>query len=160
MKRKTVIYIAGPFRGKNSWEMECNIRRAEERALEAWNIPGVAVICPHTNTRFFQGAAPDEVWLDGDLEILLRCDVVLLTPDWQRSSGARAEVDFARQNNIPVFETIEQVRLWLKRSTKLKRKKRSPKPKPYCLGCGRDYPCPSDCPAGVAVSYQEAGLYT
>lgn len=27
-----LLYIAGPFRGANSWEMEQNIRRAEEVA--------------------------------------------------------------------------------------------------------------------------------
>jgi nucleoside 2-deoxyribosyltransferase len=97
-----VVYIAGPFRGANAWEIEQNIRRAEELALEAWR-SGFAVICPHTNTRFFQGAAEDRIWLDGDLEILRRCDAVLLTADWERSSGARAEVDVARALGIPVF---------------------------------------------------------
>ena len=29
-----VGYIAGPFRGPNSWEIENNIRRAETLALE------------------------------------------------------------------------------------------------------------------------------
>lgn len=100
-----VVYIAGPFRGPNSWEIECNIRRAEELALSAWRA-GFAVICPHTNTRFFQGAGPDAIWLEGDLEILRRCDAVLLTTDWQRSSGARAEVECANSNGIPVFETL------------------------------------------------------
>lgn len=100
-----VVYIAGPFRGPNSWEIECNIRRAEELALSAWRA-GYAVICPHTNTRFFQGAGPDQIWLEGDIEILRRCDAVLLTEDWQRSSGARAEVDVAKAQGIPVFETL------------------------------------------------------
>jgi len=85
-----VVYIAGPLRAKNAWEQEQNIRRAEALALEAWRL-GYAVICPHTNTRFFQGAADDAVWLRGDLEILRRCDVVLMTPDWETSQGAVAE---------------------------------------------------------------------
>ncbi|OFV81968.1 MAG: hypothetical protein A2Y78_00085 [Acidobacteria bacterium RBG_13_68_16] len=97
-----VVYIAGPFRGPNSWEIESNIRRAETLALEVWRA-GAAVLCPHTNTRYFQGAAPDEVWLDGDLEMLRRCDAVLLTADWQRSSGARAERAEAIRVGIPVY---------------------------------------------------------
>lgn len=106
-----LIYVAGPFRGANSWEMECNIRRAEALALKVWN-SGMAALCPHTNTRFFQGAAPDEVWLAGDIEMLRRCDAVVLTTDWGRSSGARAEVKFALENKIPVFESWEELNWW------------------------------------------------
>lgn len=106
-----LIYVAGPFRGKDNWEIECNIRRAETLALEVWRI-GCAVICPHCNTRFFQGAAPDEVWLEGDLEILRRCDAMILTPDWERSSGARAEREEAIRLGIPVFYDIGDLQRW------------------------------------------------
>lgn len=107
-----VVYIAGPFRGPSAWDIECNIRAAETLALEVWRA-GAAALCPHTNTRFFQNAAPDEVWLAGDLALLERCDAVLMTPDWQRSSGARAEHDLAKEHGIPVFYAIDEVRKWL-----------------------------------------------
>ena len=103
-----VIYIAGPFRGDNAWEVECNIRRAEELALGVWRHGGVA-LCPHCNTRFFDGTAPDEVWLKGDLELLKRCDAVLLTINWRMSKGATAEKEFAEANGIPVFKTLQDV---------------------------------------------------
>lgn len=106
-----VVYIAGPFRGPNAWEIEQNIRRAETLALEAWRC-GVAVICPHTNTRFFQGAADDHIWLDGDLEILRRCDAILMTDDWQRSSGARAEHDEALRCGIVPLYSIADLTKW------------------------------------------------
>lgn len=106
-----VIYVAGPFRGPSAWDIECNIRRAETLALEVWRL-GHAALCPHTNTRFFQNAAPDEVWLKGDLELLRRCDAVVLTNDWKRSSGARAEVQFAINQGIPVFDTLHQFACW------------------------------------------------
>src|SRR3990167_5628921 len=101
-----VVYIAGPFRAPNSWAMEQNIRRAETLALEVWR-KGAAAICPHTNTRFYQGAAPDEVWLNGDLEILRRCDAVLMVEGWERSQGAGAEGEYARRLGIPVFLSLE-----------------------------------------------------
>jgi hypothetical protein len=104
-----MVYVAGPFRGPNHWEIEENIRRAERLALEAWKL-GCAVICPHTNTRFFQGAAPDHVWLDGDLEMIRRCDVVLMTPDWERSEGAQAERRLALQLEIPVVYSLEELK--------------------------------------------------
>ena len=110
-----LIYVAGPFRGTNNWEIEQNIRRAETLALEVWRA-GYACICPHTNTRFYQGAADDKVWLEGDIEIMLRCDAVLLTPDWRRSSGARAEVDVADGQDMPVFETLDCLNEYFKLS--------------------------------------------
>lgn len=98
-----VIYVCGPFRGANSWEMECNIRRAETLALQVWQA-GAACICPHANTRFYQNAAPDSIWLDGDLEILRRCDAVVATSNWEQSQGARVEVAMAHNTlDIPVF---------------------------------------------------------
>src|SRR3990167_526080 len=113
-----VIYIAGPFRGPNSWEIEQNIRRAEGLALEVWKA-GAAAICPHANTRFYQGAAQDEVWLRGDLEILRRCDAVLMTPDWQQSTGAREEHEFARQHRIAIFYALDVLINWLAASEEL-----------------------------------------
>jgi len=107
-----VVYVAGPFRGNSAWDIECNIRRAETLALEVWRL-GAAALCPHTNTRFFQNAAPDEVWLEGDLALLARCDAVILTDDWLRSSGARAEVLHAQSLKIPVFENLQALKGWL-----------------------------------------------
>lgn len=108
-----VLYVAGPFRGKNHWVVEQNIRRAEELALELWRLGGVAVICPHTNTRFFDGAAPDEVWLEGDLEIMRRCDAVVTVPGWGASTGACKEVAEMERIEKPIFHRIEDVKAWL-----------------------------------------------
>jgi len=100
--KKKVVYIAGPFRAANQWEQEANIRRAEAMALEVWRLGAVA-LCPHLNTRYFSGALPDEVWLDGDLELLRRCDAILMVHGWENSAGAMAEKAFARENNIPIL---------------------------------------------------------
>lgn len=107
-----VIYIAGPFRGPSAWAIEQNIRAAEELALEVWRLGAVA-LCPHCHTRFFQGAAPDDVWLKGDIEMLRRCDAVMLTSNWEQSSGARMEVEIAKSISLPVFKTLEGLREWL-----------------------------------------------
>ena len=112
-----LVYLAGPFRAASNWSQEQNIRRAEELALHVWQA-GMACFCPHTNTRFYQGAAPDEVWLAGDLEILSRCDAVLLTPDWQASVGATAEKAHAEKLGIPVFESLYRLLGWCYAQTK------------------------------------------
>jgi Domain of unknown function (DUF4406) len=107
-----VVYIAGPFRGNSAWDIECNVRRAETLALEVWRL-GAAALCPHTNTRFFQNAAPDDVWLKGDLAMLDKCDAIIMTEDWERSSGARAEHDFAGAALIPIFYDLSSLEEWL-----------------------------------------------
>lgn len=108
-----VIYIAGPFRAANTWLIESNIRRAETLALKVWAL-GAAAVCPHANTRFYQGILPDKTWLDGDLEILRRCDAIMLAPRWEKSSGTLAEIELARDIGMPVFETLEKLKEWLK----------------------------------------------
>lgn len=110
--RQKVVYVAGPFRASTSWGIEQNIRRAESLALEVWKL-GAACICPHANTRFYQYELPDEVWLKGDLELLSRCDAVLMVPGWERSSGACAELDYAKRREMPFFYTIDEVKEWL-----------------------------------------------
>ena len=99
-----VIYIAGPYRNKSEYEVSENIRIAGWYALHVWKLGGVA-LCPHKNTAFFGGAhnISDDVWLRGDLELLNRCDAIYVTSTWQDSSGAKAEVQFALDHNIPVL---------------------------------------------------------
>ncbi|MDI1346314.1 MAG: DUF4406 domain-containing protein [Pseudolabrys sp.] len=99
MKRRPLVYIAGPYRASTEREVVLNIRRAEEAAIEVWKAGGVA-ICPHLNTALFGGVLPDETWLSGDIEILRRCDAILMVGKWQDSKGARDELLFACDQGI------------------------------------------------------------
>lgn len=115
-----VVYVAGPFRcasqhvpgQQDCWGIQKNVMAAMELALEVWR-RGAAAVTPHANTMFFQNAAPDHVWLDGDLAILAKCDAVLMTPDWLRSSGAKAEHAFALEHKIPVLYDLSQLDAWI-----------------------------------------------
>lgn len=107
-----VVYVAGPFRGQSHYAIHQNICRAEALALEVWRA-GAACICPHLNTAHFQDAAPDQVWLDGDIELLKRCDALILTANWERSSGTRKEKEVAESLGLPVFFAIEELTTWL-----------------------------------------------
>lgn len=106
MSRKALIYIAGPFRGPTHWKQEQNIRTAEYYALEVWKMGGIA-LCPHLNTRNFQGELPDDAWLEGDLIMLEKCDAILMVPGWNGSVGARAEAQHADRLGIPRFDTTQ-----------------------------------------------------
>lgn len=85
-----VAYIAGPYRSTTIGGILANIEAARAVALKYWKL-GYAVICPHLNTALFDGACPDSTWLEGDIEIMARCDVVVMMKNWRASSGARAE---------------------------------------------------------------------
>jgi len=109
-----VVYVAGPFRGPTAWDIERNVRSAEELAFEVFQL-GVMPMIPHANTRWFHGQGPDQFWLDGTLELLRRCDAMILTADWKRSTGARGERAEAERLSIPVFETVDELAIWLDR---------------------------------------------
>jgi hypothetical protein len=97
-----VIYIAGKYRAATPWDVEQNIRAAEEIAAKVWAM-GHAALCPHANSRHMEGVASDEHFLAGTLELMRRCDAVLLVPNWHHSEGARAEVAEAERLGMPVF---------------------------------------------------------
>lgn len=118
--------VAGPYRLYPGRTSEQNIRQARDIAIDLWNA-GHTAICPHLNTSNFENDTrlPDEAFLAGDLEILARCDAVVLTPDWEMSQGARGEVERANQLAIPcyVYSDKPQLRppigsLWRNRKTK------------------------------------------
>jgi hypothetical protein len=97
-----VIYIAGKYRAKTEWDLIENIRHAEQAAIQLWQ-QGWSVICPHKNTSHFGGLCEDSVWLDGDLEIMKRCDAVYALKGWEDSIGATIEVDVARQLGMEII---------------------------------------------------------
>jgi len=97
-----VVYIAGPFTGATAWDIEQNVRRAEEAALEVAGL-GAMPLCPHTNSRFFYGQNTPEFWYEGTMELLRRCDAILLLPDWQESKGCIAEEAEAKRLGLPRF---------------------------------------------------------
>lgn len=111
-----VVYVAGPYRDKRGeYYVRENIKTAETYSLEIWKMGDVAVICPHKNMAGLGGAynLPDEIWLKGGLEFIKRCDAVFVLPDYMRSSGTRAEIEWAEQHKIPVFYSLHDLFMWI-----------------------------------------------
>ena len=108
-----VIYIAGKYRAPSPWGIENNIRAAEVIALEVAKL-GAAPLAPHPMYRYYQGSLPDEFWLQGTLELLRRCDAVMLVPGWEQSTGARGEKVEAERRGMPVFSKLDDLEWWLK----------------------------------------------
>lgn len=111
-----LIYVAGPFRGPTTWDIEQNVRVAEVEALKLWQL-GIAVFCPHLNGRYFIGAVPeDSIWPNGDLEILSRCDAIYMGPGWSGSPGAHVELTIAMKLGLRCFyhDDIESLKEWVR----------------------------------------------
>lgn len=50
-------------------------------------------------------------YLGYDLWSLSRCDAMLLCPGWENSKGCKTEVRFAVENNIPVYDYNDGMRI-------------------------------------------------
>lgn len=102
-----LIYLAGPIRPKDGKTMEENVAYAKSVALELWKM-GYAVICPHANTDLPISLADKEceenIWLNGDKEMLLKCDALVLLPNYRGSKGTEGECEFALANGIPIYK--------------------------------------------------------
>jgi hypothetical protein len=96
-----IAYVAGPYREGHGRTVHANIDGAALVAMDLWKI-GCTAICPHLNTAHFDG--PVEQYLAGDLEILSKCDAIVMAPFWRESDGACAELRYARKLGLPAYE--------------------------------------------------------
>ncbi len=96
-----IIYISGKY---TTGDINENIAEARKVAIQLWG-NGFTVICPHLNTANFEKdcKATYDDYIKGDLDILTKCDVILMLPSWNESNGAKIEMEYALDNNIPVF---------------------------------------------------------
>jgi hypothetical protein len=103
------VYIAGAIRHLNEagdmveFEKMKNIMKAFEWNLFVWQHGGVA-ICPHTNNIWFPGSLERDAILKGDLELLSRCDAILMVEGWRNSEGSTGERNHAAFLGLPVFD--------------------------------------------------------
>ena len=97
-----VVYIAGPFTGPTAWDIEQNVRRAEEAGFVVATL-GAMPLIPHANTRYFHGQQSAEFWYEGTLELLRRCDGILMVKGWMGSKGSMTEHAYAQKHGMPIF---------------------------------------------------------
>lgn len=95
---KPLVYVAGPYSHPDPVENTHKAIIAAER-IEAL---GCAVVIPHLSLAWhLVSPAPLERWYERDLHVLERCDALVRLPG--ASSGADAEVEFARERGLPAF---------------------------------------------------------
>lgn len=113
-----IVYIAGRFTAASLPEIGMNIAKAEEAAATLNELCDGAVLalCPHSLGRMMVGTMTPEFWYEATLELLARCDAMLLLSGWETSSGSRKEKDFAKARGIPCFDDIDDAVEWVENS--------------------------------------------
>ena len=130
--RPPLVYVAGPFGAATAELHERNVERAAAYRQPLADL-GCYPVVPHCNTRnlggptgFLDAVDPkqQEAWYEGSIELLRRCDAILLIPGWEESRGARREEQAARSWRIPLLYSyrghtsegidVSEVEAWLK----------------------------------------------
>lgn len=101
-----VVYVAGPYRAHSRERVELNIAAAKHVGALAI-AKGWFPLIPHANTAGFEHLteADDDFFLRGTLELMRRCDAVVLCPGWAKSRGTMAEIEMAKNLRMPVYST-------------------------------------------------------
>lgn len=96
-----IIYLAGKYTG----DIDANIAAARKVAIELWE-KGYTVICPHLNCAHFEQDCKCEYYeyLQGDFEIIERCDAVVMLPGWHDSVGSKREFEHAILYDVEVTQ--------------------------------------------------------
>jgi len=101
-----LVYVAGPYRAETREGVAQNVAAARHVGRLCVR-KGWFPILPTVNTAHFDhdfpGLADDDFWRDGTMELMRRCDAVVLVDGWQYSSGAHAEIKEARKIGLKVY---------------------------------------------------------
>ena len=101
-QRRLLVYLSGKYRDKDEHTVDCNIHYAKRIAVELWKM-GFAVICPHGNSDHMGFEGDGGCFLEGDMVMVERSDLVVMLENWETSKGANLERRLAMKLAIPVY---------------------------------------------------------
>lgn len=94
MHKKT-FYLAGPMTGLPNFGYD-NFETASQRLVE---ILGIEVLSPHERfkheSEFARAARSNSFYMAHAVNLLMRCNCIILMPGWSKSKGARTELELA-----------------------------------------------------------------
>lgn len=106
-----VVYICGPHRSSTREGVQLNIQSAMQVGKLAC-LKGWSPVIPHSNAAMLDEILPDlgdQFWLDATMELMRRCDAVVLAPGWQRSEGVKGELSEADRLKIPIYRSEHEL---------------------------------------------------
>lgn len=108
---RPIVYVAGPYSAKSKDLRDMHIQDADRVGRELL-AKGYAVIVPHNMSRDWEydERFTHDDFMEADLALLERAQIMVLTTiDWTHSKGTCIEVDWARENGITVYGSVENV---------------------------------------------------
>jgi nucleoside 2-deoxyribosyltransferase len=68
---------------------------------------GHVPVIPHTMYKTMDRTLDDIYWLEATMQLLLKCDAVVLLDGWEESQGTLMEIEEAESRGIPVYDDVE-----------------------------------------------------
>ena len=112
MRSDLFLYLSGPMTAKHGYTIEENVA-AGVGVYFALLQRGLPAFCPHLSGAFPSAwtILPHAEWLAYDFAAIDRCTHVVALERWETSTGAVAEVEYARAKGIPVISVAEALDL-------------------------------------------------
>jgi hypothetical protein len=107
-----LVYLSHPYTPrppfvfiKRCW----NIYKAWRLTAKLWD-KGYLVICPVLNTSNFELLTNLTYgdYLKRDLELLKKCNLLILAPDWKKSNGCKAERAEAQKLRLRIIDLSKE----------------------------------------------------
>jgi len=99
-----IIFVSGPYRNASEEKKRENIWHALRVSVRLWEL-GFFVICPHLNIANFEFYTDldESIWLEGNLEMLSRCDCVFMLKGFETSAGSLKEYELAQRLGKDIY---------------------------------------------------------
>ncbi len=111
--RPLLIYVAGPYTA-DSWEgVHANVKQACEAGRLLMHL-GHHPVVPHSMYMGWDLADPKltyEHFIKADLDLLSRCDALVMLPGWEDSPGSCGEYTEALERGLRIYLNLVEVPL-------------------------------------------------
>jgi len=108
LARRSMGYLSAPHSAATALERNQLCYRALEASFLLWE-RGVLHYCPHANAPTMDLADIEtETRMTMGLEVIRRCDWVLMLSDWGKAPECRREFNVAQALKIPVVYAVEE----------------------------------------------------
>ena len=122
------VYVAGLLTPRGVWSKNLaidhliNQRKMIRYALDVF-FAGYDPFVPAFDHKFWMVMDDDEFITEAMIKRysktwLEACDAMVLTPGWQKSTGTLIEIKHAEEREIPVFKSLEELKVYSEREDK------------------------------------------
>lgn len=107
LPRLPMAYLSAPMSAPDALTRQLHHLAARRTSHELWEAE-VLHYCPHTNSPAIGSSdVAYESWMAMDLEVIRRCDFVVMSGSWRESPGCRRELAMAMHLGLPIAYSVE-----------------------------------------------------